>query len=617
MKPQSKININPIPIFIFSSQNTWYSLSTGMLQAYIENSSISPFFYFHQPNSNILDFMLDKIIADKPPGIWIFSNYIWNVEKQLEYSKKIKQLSPDSITIHGGPSTPKYKKDLTQFLTKNNHIDITVHGEGELIFFTLLDKLKEYFGALDYKKKLIGISGISFLDSNQQLSQGAPHPRIKDLNSLPSPYLTGVFNKKPNIWENQYLKTNSATLETNRGCPYKCTFCDWGSLTQQKIKLFDLERVKAEINWLVEHKIKHIFIADANFGIFERDLEIAKYITEVKKETGYPEEIIVNYAKNATDRIAKITKLWISVGLTAQGVISIQTTDENTLNVIKRSNIKTDKYDALASRFEEMGLPISTDLMIGLPGATLESFKKDLQRYFDKNVLVKAYPTVLLPNSPMAEPTYRKENKIEIDNKGKLIATFSYSRMERKSMSNLYNHYHLFENLGYLRYILRYLQWDYQIPALELIDKLISASLYTVKNFVKNRKSYYNLLNVSPKDRLLFYQEIKGFLIENIPNLDRSTYEMIEKVNKAIIPNKEQSYPLELRLPHNITDYFFDRQKRKVAKNLQSYPPGNFLIENVDDFRNVGLKKQLNVHQVFWELKNPMRRHQSKPNYID
>ena len=65
--------------------------------------------------------------------------------------------------------------------------------------------------------------------------------------------------------------------ETNRGCPFQCTFCDWGSATASKVSRFEMDRLEREIKWMAEKKIKYIFVCDANFGIQKRDIEIAKY----------------------------------------------------------------------------------------------------------------------------------------------------------------------------------------------------------------------------------------------------------------------------------------------------------------------------------------------------
>ena len=120
----------------------------------------------------------------------------------------------------------------------------------------------------------------------------------------------------------------------------------------------------------------------------------------------------------------EIIKIFTAGGIISQGIISIQTTDDNTLEVINRKNIKTEKYDELTKVFYDLKLPLSTDLMMGLPGITVEAFNKDLQRYIDMDVSIKAYPTQLLPNSPMADPAYIEKYKIKLNESDDVLSEF-------------------------------------------------------------------------------------------------------------------------------------------------------------------------------------------------
>ena len=80
-----------------------------------------------------------------------------------------------------------------------------------------------------------------------------PRPeRISDLNTIPSPYLSGVFDElmrqNPGVaW--------SAMWETNRGCPFTCAFCAWGSGSRKRVCHYDMDRLNAEIDWFSERKI--------------------------------------------------------------------------------------------------------------------------------------------------------------------------------------------------------------------------------------------------------------------------------------------------------------------------------------------------------------------------
>ena len=131
--------------------------------------------------------------------------------------------------------------------------------------------------------------------------------RITDLSILPSPYTTGVFDDilktNPDFWQ--------ATVESNRGCPFSCTFCDWGSLTNSKIKLFPLEKLEAELKWFKEHKVTYLYLTDGNFGIFkDRDLGIAHMIKDILEDS-LLDGIFLNWTKNSGEVVVQMLKILI------------------------------------------------------------------------------------------------------------------------------------------------------------------------------------------------------------------------------------------------------------------------------------------------------------------
>jgi radical SAM superfamily enzyme YgiQ (UPF0313 family) len=198
-------------------------------------------------------------------------------------------------------------------------------------------------------------------------------------------------------------------LESNRGCPYGCTFCDWGSATASKIRQFDLDRIFAELEWSALNRFEVIAFADANFGSFARDVDIAQRTADLKRTHGYPQQLGTNYAKNSVKHLKPIVEALVKGDIIAKGLLSLQSMDEDTLSVINRKNIKLEKYEALAAEFRANNLPLYIDLMMGLPGSTLKSFQGDLQQCIDREVFPKIHPTQLLVNSPMNEPSYREK----------------------------------------------------------------------------------------------------------------------------------------------------------------------------------------------------------------
>ena len=495
------------------------------------------------------------------PGIWLFSDYVWSIQRNLEISQAIKESNQRNITIHGGPSVPKYAAACERFLSVYPHVDIAVRGEGELTCAELLDHLADTWrNNADWRVGIERINGISFLAGRngvREMIQTPDRARLKDLDLLPSPYLDGTFDR----WLSPDMRL--ATVETNRGCPYGCTFCDWGSATLQKINTFDIQRVKEEITWIAKNRMAILFIADANFGIYDRDLEIAEHVGEMRRRYGFPREVQVSYAKNGNARISDIVRTMVSAGVYTQGIISIETADENALRAVRRTNIRTENYRKLARVFREQGLPISTDLMVGLPGATLQSYKNDLQFFWDEDIPVKTYPTMLLPNSPMAEPAYMKEHGIRVDEHDVVVSTATASEADLREAGELRGLYELAEKATLLRYILRFLQWEHGIPAMEFLHRLLCEIKAKPEDFPDYLSTYEHWGHFDRRliavfnDPDTFYASIWRFALEvlKLP-VDASAATAVWQLNAVVVPRRGRRYPIEVESQYDCVDYF-------------------------------------------------------------
>lgn len=393
--------------------------------------------------------------------VLLFSNYVWNIKSNLHLSRLAKVLAPACITIHGGPDTPAYSEASRNFLLRERHVDFIVAGEGEETLKELLEAL------LSWRGGRIDVNGLRYLSDGTFVAT-PDRARAEDINKFPSPYLSGFFDGgEVTQWE-------TATIETYRGCPYRCTFCDWGSNIGSKIKWFDLDRVTAEVEWVADRKIGRIWIADSNFGIAERDVEIARRICEVKRRTGFPKGLTLTYAKNVKSRVLDIVQLLVDSGLQGAGIVSLQTSDPKTLQVIRRSNIKTSEYEKLRHAFAARNLPLMVELMMALPGSTLEAFKGDLAYHFDLPIEVWVHRTVMLTNSPMADPAYQREHRIEIDEDRRVVATATMSTADIATASVICRVFQGIHRFGVLRYLVRWLQWEKGINPVDVISDLVA-----------------------------------------------------------------------------------------------------------------------------------------------
>ncbi len=606
-----------IPVYFTPHMENHYPLALGMISAAITA---------YRDGALLKKFQLLPISYLSPQelftgpfrkfgsGIWLFSNYMWSLDINLKISSMLKTRDPGSLTIHGGPSTPGYPRACADFMNKNTSVDFAVHGEGEVAVTELLECIhRNDDGAIVVAAdSLEAVEGLTFRGAGAKqgsLVTTASRTRLKEPDSIPSPYLAGVFDSYDGAVE-------AAIIESNRGCPFGCTFCDWGSATMQKVRKFDLDRVKGEIDWIGRNTVRVLWIADANFGMYERDIELSEYIVATKKKYGYPREVVVNYTKNTTRRLVEIIKAFSAGGIISQGIISIQTTDETTLEVINRKNIKTEKYDELTAVFAAANLPLSTDLMIGLPGITPAAFDRDLQRYFDVDVSTKAYPTQLLPNSPMADPEYMEKYQIRVDEDDFVIACHSFTESDLTDMKAIYQAFTVADGYSTLRYVMRYLQWQHGISALHYLHSLMDEinafpGHYPAISWVMK---FFTTDKFMPGGWKVFYDEIAAFS-EKAHGIRRdSGFDTVLLVSELAMPDDTISYPLTVSLEHDFASWFQDHRggTLREAKALTDYPPASFSVDDPDFMASIDMDYiQYDSHQFFWELRSKTARAKS------
>ncbi len=606
-----------VPVYFAPHMPNHYPLALGMICAFITSYKcgalldkylLLPLTYL-KPND-----LLNGPYKKFGRGVWLFSNYMWSLDFNMQLSDVVKKHDSGNITIHGGPSTPSYAQSCADFMAQHPSVDIAVHGEGEVTSAEILEALcPPGSTSAHYNSQLLaGVDGLTFRNTGSgldKLLRTNDRARVKALDDIPSPYTLGVFD----VYD---VPVDAAIIESTRGCPFGCTFCDWGSATKQKVRKFDLDRVKDEIEWIGKNSVHVLWIADANFGMYDRDIELAKWICHIKEQYGYPSEVVVNYTKNATKRLAEIIKVFTAGGIISQGIISIQTTDEVTLEIINRKNIKTEKYDELTQIFADEGLPLSTDLMIGLPGITVGAFDRDLQRYIDVDVDAKAYPTKLLPNSPMADPEYIKKYNIKVDENDFLISCNSYTESELKDMKLIYSYYVIADGYSVLRYVIRYLQWDHDIPALTFLHKLCDTIIRYPENYpsITWAMKHFSTDRIMPGGWNQFYNEIARFTNAAFGVQRNSAFYVVLRVNELVMPDDTMAYPATINLDHDFANYFCDHTTKSgcTAKSLTEYQEGAFTVDGPDQLANPDTdRSQYDNHQHFWELRSAIARNKS------
>ncbi len=451
----------------------YFPYAAGSLIAYAfkdttisKNYNFKGFFY----KKDDITCVLDRIDS---PFIVGFSCYVWNYEYNKTLAKAIKDKYPDCITVFGG-----HQINADSEVVGSSFADFVILSEGEESF----------------RKLLLCLCGEETLDNVPNLIYKSDDGSLKanEINTSfvtrVSPYLSGLFDE---LVKNEPLKF-SAILETNRGCPNKCSFCDWGNI-KSKMKCFDMDTVKAEIDWMSENKIEYCYCSDSNFGLFPRDLEIVDYVIKKHNENGYPQKFQATYSKNNPETVFRINKLLNEVGMSKGATLSFQSMSSEVLNRINRKNMPLENFLELMSLYNSNNIAAYSEIILGLPGETYESFREGIEQLLEcgQHMAINFFNCELLANSVMSDPEYIKKYEIEyavteqhqyhvvphskgIPEYSKIVVSTSTMSKEDWIKCNILHVFvRTFHNLGLLQCLAIYLYYEKKIKYMDFYCSLI------------------------------------------------------------------------------------------------------------------------------------------------
>lgn len=373
-----------------SQQDGFFSIpySIGVLAAYAwQNAKI-------EENYELCGLIGEKIdwqahpetIVD--PDVVAFSCYIWNFEYSKHLAKLIKDRYPRCVIIFGGHSIPIRNSNVLRELPC---VDYVIHGEGELPLTELLLFLCGESGFED-------VHNISYRTGEGTQYRYDSEHIVQD---YPSPYLSGIFDRFLDFKNKRY----TATLETNRGCPFHCGYCDWG-LNSTKLRLMDFRKVLDEIEWMGKNRIFTCYGADSNFGMFDRDMVFAEKFVEVKKQYGYPKKFSVSFSKQSNEKVLQISKILNDGNSHAGSTLSFQSLNPQTLELIGRKNLSLEHFQDLIVKYNKYNIATYSEIILALPGETYDSFVDGLCTLVENGQYryINVYDFALLINSEIGQP---------------------------------------------------------------------------------------------------------------------------------------------------------------------------------------------------------------------
>jgi len=520
--------------------------STGLIWGYCrlnpiikENFSLEmeDWMYYRQDEDKIIEQIKDSHII----GV---SNFVWNSVQNTSIIRKIKKINPQCVVIFGGQGTPKGDR-CKEFCKDNPGIDILVHGEGELTFE---DILLRYLIDKDWTK----VNGITINSPLGKLITTPPRERVKDIDSMPSPYLDGLFDDLLKVKNHGYKL--EACIESVRGCPYQCTFCEIGDKYFQKIAKQTNEKIFQELDWLSKNEIEFFYNADSNFGLFKEHLDQVKHMTTLKKKTGYPDTIRVDWAKAKADKVIEYAHLLTEAKMMKGITIALQSMNPDVLKAIRRKNVDNGKLQEFFDLYKDKELVSYVELILGLPLETIDTFKEGIFQIMEMEFhdYVGVYPMTALPNTPFFEPSYVKEYEIDIvettpaffhhdypdmlrDEKEHMVVGSKTMNREEYIESSIWRWMFMFGHfLGFTQYFSRVLNSTHNISYKEFYTKFY--------NWMKNNPNTFlgkeMIITKDTLTKVLNKEELWGRKVEETTGEYYWDYE--EATSIKIVTNQEQ-----------------------------------------------------------------------------
>ena len=296
----------------------------------------------NQPKDEIL-----KDIYSSGADVGCFSCYIWNISFVRELIRDLVKILPKTAFWAGGPEV---SYDAEKFLTEMPEMTGVMVGEGEKTFHDLL----EFY--IDGKDSLEEISGIAYRTGDKIIHNG--WRELMDLSAIPFVY------EHLEKFENRIIY-----YESSRGCPFSCSYCL--SSIDKKLRFRDLELVKKELQFFLDHRVPQVKFVDRTFNCkHEHAMTIWKYILEHDNGvTNFHFEISADLLREEEMELMSQMR----PGL-IQLEIGVQSTNPETIRAIHR-HMDLKKLEHCVNRVHSFrNIHQHLDLIAGLPYEDYDTF---------------------------------------------------------------------------------------------------------------------------------------------------------------------------------------------------------------------------------------------------
>lgn len=536
-------------------------------------------------NQNI-DFIVSELHGLQADLIG-FSTYIWNVDEIIKISKAIKIVNPKIKILLGGPEV---SYDGKKTLEENPHIDYIIYGEGEQSFKELIEVL------VKKQKSFSDVKGLIYWEEGKVI-QNAPRSLINELDKIPTPY-----KNISDEFENKIVY-----FESSRGCPFNCRFCL--SSTIRGVRYFPIERVKKELDNLIDSKVKQVKFVDRTFNANKRySMEIMNHIMK-RNPSGINfhfevtahllDEEMLEFLSNAKERLFQF-----EVGVQSTNPLTIdaigRTTDLEKLKIVTK---KIKSYENIHQHL---------DLIAGLPFEDYDSFKNSFNDVYEiRPEKIQLGFLKLLKGSKLRE----EENKYGF----KYLDTPPYEVLETNYID--YNHIvelkriedivEKYYNEGYFKHSLEYIIKNNHSNPFELFEELakywvlkeyhhVSNSRTKLYEILANYYKYKKFDGFKVFKELIRFDFVSNNISSKMPDIIKSIDQDIKNINihnvlkdERVLNNYIREYkdiPTKKLIKHTKVQRFYV-DVFKIIQNGYIHVEGSKEIDVLFIYREDGIKR--------------------------
>ncbi len=380
------------------------------------------------------------------PQVIGFSLFVWSMPVLTQVAQEIRRRLPQCVLVFGGPSARPEVFDLAWYRPRRETVDALVTREGEVTFCDLVRALDQRARTLSIRECLQQVTGLHLPAADHWLSTGA-RKLVRVLDHLASPYQMGLM---------QY--GDVGYLETFRGCPMSCTFCEWGAADLSRGSFSEKYLIR-ELEGLRNHGCDSVFNVDAGLNLNKqafRNLAAAEAKVQLFRESRIWCEIYPSMIRDEhLDFLSHCGPSYLGVGL--------QSFDPQLLQRLKRPTGLNEFSDSI-QKLAAVATNLEVQVIFGLPTDSWSGFMETLTRAIALPATVRVYHALVLPDALLTRGD--PEWQMQFDERSlAMISCAGWSADQILEMRSLLDH----ESLGCGGKAGKY-WWSFPPPAARLRD---------------------------------------------------------------------------------------------------------------------------------------------------